>query len=171
MPSAEAAGTSIGRSRWRYPRRRRSNQQAHSRTLRASPQNRLRGVARQPPAGGSCAFAWIIAGDLRDQGPPRLRPQFAEEKGFRNVGPLSQIRSLFFAERSGQKKSTGVASNVGSILAEPMVRIRPPPAVSRANHRFLSGGTHVARSRTPGGRSRCGSIAPTRLRRRNLMHG
>ena len=50
MPSAEAAGTSIGRSRWRYPRRRRSNQQAHSRTVRANPQNRPRGVAR--PASG-----------------------------------------------------------------------------------------------------------------------
>ena len=66
MPSAAAAGTSIGRSHWRYPRRRRSNQQADSRTLRVSPQNRTRGVARQPPAGSSCAFAWIIGGDLRD---------------------------------------------------------------------------------------------------------
>ena len=55
--------------------------------------------------------------------------------GYRNSRSevLPIMRRRLFVERSGQKKSTCVASKVGSILAEPMVRIRLPPAENSAN--------------------------------------
>jgi hypothetical protein len=122
MPSAEAAGTRIGRSRWRYPRRRRSDQQVHSRTLRPSSQNRRRGVrASLQPA-------------VRFLHEPRTTPpatrNFVRKGISKRRSSISQIRSLFSRKGQARKSRPAWPRTVSGILAEPMVRIRFPPAES-----------------------------------------
>jgi hypothetical protein len=66
----------------------------------------------------------------------RAQPVFGEVgpagggAGFETSIPLTKYVGLF-AERCGQKRSTGVASNRPTILAGPKVRIPLPPAVSQ----------------------------------------
>ena len=70
-----------------------------------------------------------LGGSARSQCLVKLGP-LAEGAGFETSIPLTKYVGLF-AERCGQKRSTGVASNRRTILAGPKVRIRFSPAVSR----------------------------------------
>ena len=70
-----------------------------------------------------------LGGSARSQCLVKLGP-LAEGAGFETSIPLKKCVGLF-AERCGQKRSTGVASNRRTILAAPRVRIPLPPAESQ----------------------------------------